>query len=316
MACFAACEVAVGSYSLLATPSTCWYGNMGWRSIVTCRLTPLSLLWLIFTVVTVIQIFPICSIPVGSIALSRYRSFEYGIWGWCHSNCDKHNNVERYCTKVRIGFKPVDTSVGSSTLKLPSQSKYEVSKLLVVHLICLSVSGIIWGGTALAFISRHIRNNTTFILIGAILTMSDFLLTLLSFLVDLMLFSLWLNWPGWLMLFATILLAVCGSLLWSFRRAVILQFDPLMVPFYQDRTSVCHETDNDNTTLPRISTTDDDDDDDDNSEEDFRNTEPQRYELTELQRASSNNSSWKGSSSMNHMPQSLLVPSRTHTYPN
>lgn len=287
---------------------------ISWRS-VTQRMTPLFLLWCMFTIVTVIQIFPIASIPVGSIRLSKYRRFEYGIWGWCFHDFDDNGFFSKKCTKVRIGFKPVDTSVGSSTLKLPSESKYEVSKLLVVHLICLGVSGIIWGGLSLGFTSRYIRNNTTFILIGAILAMTDFLLTLLSFLVDLMLFSVWLNWPGWLMLFATTLLAICGSMLWSFRRAVILQFDPLMIPFDQDTNNInsLNNLNNLNNTIPKNFHNDNELDEFAESDDDMTNNSTQSIELTDYKNQISNETTYGSSYQDPHQTsQSLQIPSQAH----
>lgn len=173
----------------------------------------LLLQFVLITIMTILESFPVFSIPVSSIRLAYSMQFEYGVFGWCIIY------PERKCTGKRIGYKPIDTSIPDQRLLLPSESKYSVSKLLAMHIVAFALSLVMWGLIIVAMLTR-LEDSPNFLLICALLQMTVFLFTLLSFLVDIMLFQANLNWPGWIILAVSITAAISGSMLWSYRRSI------------------------------------------------------------------------------------------------
>lgn len=186
------------------------------NSIVICnrRLRAALLLqFVLITFMTIIQIFPIRTVPLSRIRLAYHEQFEYGVYGWCVTS------PERHCTKKRIGYNSIDTRIPNQRLLLPSESKYSVSKLLVMHIVSFAISLVLWSMIVIALFSRF-QDSPLYLLVYGSLTMAMFIFALLSFLVDILLFQGSLNWPGWLMLVVAITSAFTGSMLWSYHRNV------------------------------------------------------------------------------------------------
>lgn len=186
------------------------------NSIVICNRrfrTALLLQFLLITFMSIIQLFPIRTVPLSRIRLAYYEQFEYGVYGWCVVR------PERHCTKKKVGYYSIDVRIPNQRLILPSESKYSVTKLLVMHLVSFGLSLVIWLMLLIALFSRF-QDSPLYLLICGTLTMAMFIFALLSFLVDILLFQGSLNWPGWFMLVVAITSAFTGSMLWSYYRNV------------------------------------------------------------------------------------------------
>ncbi|GAV54309.1 hypothetical protein ZYGR_0AL00410 [Zygosaccharomyces rouxii] len=172
----------------------------------------------LLTVSLIFQLLAIISTPISSISLSTSQDFKYGVFGYCNTNLHK-------CSSRKIGYSPElaprPTPSNKSPL-LPSGLKYNVTKLLVVHPLSFTITMTLY---ALIFLMCHqpIANSPVFLLSVALFSLPTFLLCLLSFLVDVLIFSAHLSWTGWLMLPATIIIAICCSLLWNLRRTVSIK---------------------------------------------------------------------------------------------
>lgn len=175
--------------------------------------TALLLQFVLITAMTAVQSFSVCSVPVSTIRLAHNSKYEYGVLGWCVKQ------PQRQCTGTQIGYNETTTESSIQKLLLPSDSKYSVSKLLLFHIISFGLSIILWSMIVVAMISP-LQESPLFLLLFTLLMIAMFLFALLSWLVDILLFRIWLDWPGWLMLVVAITSAFCGSAIWSYRRSV------------------------------------------------------------------------------------------------
>lgn len=164
----------------------------------------------------IFQIFPIISVPVTStITLCTYNGFKFGVFGWCSTQSN-------FCSNLRVGYSAEYVELIAEDLSLPSRAKYPISKLLIVHPISLVFTAILWCFTLFIHGARfgHSRKVLFMVVLWSIPT---FLLSLLSFLVDILLFVPYLQWPGWLVLVSTILIAMSSSMICILRRTVSLK---------------------------------------------------------------------------------------------
>ncbi|QLL34198.1 hypothetical protein HG536_0G00550 [Torulaspora globosa] len=172
------------------------------------------------TVSLVFQLLPVISVPITkSLALSNFLDSAYGVFGWCNTNVDLNGTV---CTPAGIGYTDLSVDMSGRKTFLPSMVKYPVTKLLVVHPLSLAFTSILWV-MILLLLSPSLRSSSGYLLVVALFSLPTVLFSLLCFLVDILIFISHLNWPGWLMLAATISLAICCSLLWTLRRSVSIK---------------------------------------------------------------------------------------------
>lgn len=170
--------------------------------------------------VAVSHVFPVISTPVTHITIASFMDFTYGVWGWCYTRQLPAKLV--LCTKRHIGYRYLNTHVYGDILLLPSESKYSISRLLVVHIIALFNSIVLAAMIALIAGTTY-GNSSQFVLAAALVSLPLFIFSLFSFLVDILLFATHLDWPGWLMLMDTVVMAFVCSLLWSLRRTVSMR---------------------------------------------------------------------------------------------
>ncbi|CCK73110.1 Rim9p KNAG_0M02570 [Huiozyma naganishii CBS 8797] len=181
------------------------------------RITRLRVITLLLCCIVTFHVFPIVSAPLTHINLARFDIYEYGIFGWCTVPPD------RYCTDRGIGYSSNVATDSLLELTLPSHSKFSISRLLVVHFIAFALSAVLLVLCAVCDVSPKLRDSTNAIQCALLLSLTVFLFSLLSFLVDILLFTTFLNWPGWLMLATTVISAVVASMLGSLRRMVSLK---------------------------------------------------------------------------------------------
>lgn len=170
--------------------------------------------------ITVTHIFPIIAAPITGITLATFMDFSYGVFGWCYTR--RLPSHLKFCTKRRIGYRKLNTHVYGDILYLPSESKYSISRLMVVHIIAFINSVLLSVLTGAIAFTRY-GDSPLFVLVTALVSLPLFIFSLFCFLVDILLFSTHLDWPGWLMLVDTIIMAFACSLLWSWRRTVSIR---------------------------------------------------------------------------------------------
>ncbi|KAJ5548867.1 hypothetical protein N7513_006101 [Penicillium frequentans] len=168
--------------------------------------TPLTVLLLIAFALMLITC--ISTPIVKGIPLATYKNVDYGVFGYCDG--DK-------CTGIHVGY--TSTNDGNE-FDLPSSTRKSLSAILIVHpiaaflnLVCLCLAG-----------AAHFHgpsHSPRFLLALLILLLPTLLVTLLAFLVDILLFVPHLQWAGWIVLAATILLVSCAVVTCAMRRTLV-----------------------------------------------------------------------------------------------
>ncbi|GMG44708.1 unnamed protein product [Ambrosiozyma monospora] len=151
----------------------------------------------------------VLTVPISSnISLCTFEGYKFGVFGLCDDSD---------CTRPRIGYKPEQTTL--SGFSLPSNARHSISFLLVVHPISAAFTAVQIILTYLLFYNMF-SSQSKFLLLVLFWTLPTFLLGLLSFLVDILLFIPHLNWCGWALLVPVVFIAFCGTTLCIMRRTV------------------------------------------------------------------------------------------------
>ncbi|CCH46689.1 pH-response regulator protein [Wickerhamomyces ciferrii] len=174
------------------------------------RIRPATTLAVVLAIAFAFHLITILSVPItSSITLCTYDGYKFGVFGLCHG--DK-------CSNPAIGYSGKELG-DVDGFSLPSNARHSVSKLLVVHPIAAGfvlislVSSVLlhWHGPS---------NSLRFLFFLLLWTIPSFLISLLSFLVDILLFVPHLDWGGWIILASTVLIAISGVLLCIMRRTI------------------------------------------------------------------------------------------------
>ncbi|GMM33691.1 hypothetical protein DASC09_010160 [Saccharomycopsis crataegensis] len=170
--------------------------------------TPLIILSLL-TIALGLQLVALLTVPVSStMSLCRYGEHAFGVFGFC-------NITSGACSDISIGYK--NTTIDElSGFSLPSNTRQSISRLLVVHPISAGFTLVL---LVLAVLVHLVANDLRLLFLSVLWTLPTFLLSLLSFLVDILLFSPHLEWCGWIILGSTVLIAMCGAMLCVMRRS-------------------------------------------------------------------------------------------------
>ncbi|CDK27904.1 unnamed protein product [Kuraishia capsulata CBS 1993] len=157
------------------------------------------------------ELIAVLTVPVTkSLSLCTYNGFKFGVFGIC--------DADGSCTKVSVGY----TSEGLDNLSgfsLPSNARQSISKLLIVHVLAAAFTLLMFLLNLLTLMSRF-ATSTGFLLVLLLGTVPTFLLALLSFLVDILLFIPHLDWCGWTVLASAVLIVISGTTTCVTRRTV------------------------------------------------------------------------------------------------
>lgn len=178
--------------------------------------TPLSI---IFFVAFVLLLLSTLSTPIiKSIPLGRYQNYNFGVLGWCHD--------DGTCLSARLGYSTdgLFTSDGTSgtdgDFTLPSSTRHSLSSILVIHPIA-ALLALVCFGLACAAHLRGPSHSPRYLLALLILTIPTLLCTILAFLVDILLWVPHMQWGGWIVLGATILIIASSIVTCAMRRTLV-----------------------------------------------------------------------------------------------
>ncbi|KAI8675133.1 hypothetical protein NCS57_00413400 [Fusarium keratoplasticum] len=177
--------------------------------------TPLSIL--LFAAFALLLLAVLSTPVIEAIPLSDFGGIKYGVFGYCESG--------KGCSNIGIGY---DTGklVGDDTqaFDLPSGVRNTLSAILVVHPVAALITLILFIMAAVSHLHSP-SHSTRFLLILFIFLFLDFLVCLLAFLIDVLLFVPHLAWGSYLVLAATILVAMSGLVTCAMRRTLISRKD-------------------------------------------------------------------------------------------
>ncbi|PGH03669.1 hypothetical protein GX51_03933 [Blastomyces parvus] len=174
--------------------------------------TPLSVLLLTAFVLLLLSVL---STPVvKSIPLAGVGDIKFGIFGYC---------VGSDCTPIHVGYTsngPFNDAARDGDFSLPSSVRHSLSSLLIVHPVAAFLTLTCFGLAAAAHF--HSPSHSPRYLLGLlILLLPTLLVSLLAFLVDILLFVPHLEWGGWVVLAATIMITASGVLTCAMRRTLV-----------------------------------------------------------------------------------------------
>ncbi|KAK1782776.1 SUR7/PalI family-domain-containing protein [Copromyces sp. CBS 386.78] len=177
--------------------------------------TPLAVL--LFAAFGLLTLATISTPIIKQIPLSRFNikglgDLSFGVFGYCTSTG---------CSPIEIGY---DTSAFSAQINsdydLPMGTRSTLSSILIVHPVAALITLI---NFVLAIVAHfHSPSHSArYLLILFIVSIVDFIVCLLAFLVDVLLFIPHLSWGSYIVVAATILVAFCSLVTCAMRRTLV-----------------------------------------------------------------------------------------------
>lgn len=206
-----------------------------------------------------IQFLPLISVPITGALInyglnfSHYNNYTFGVFGVC----DVARNT---CSDAAIGYPNTDlfyyvisgdtvSNDGFADIELPSDATHSISKLLVVHIVafCFTSALMLESVLLLLVLFLHEKHPDSLLLkflkkrrpVDAetkarprrkditrylewmlVFSLFSFLLTLLAFLADILLFIPRLSFMGWIQLLPILLMALIASLACIMKRSI------------------------------------------------------------------------------------------------
>lgn len=180
-------------------------------------LRPATPLALIFLIAFVLLLLSTLSTPIiKAIPLGSFEGSNFGVFGYC-------NTDDGTCSPIAIGYD-LDAKVyrpeADGSFSVPRTTRQSLSAILVVHPIATFLALVCFGLSVAAHF--HAPSSSPRFLLGLlILTIPTLLMTLLAFLVDILLFVPHLQWGGWIVLAATILIVFSSVVTCAMRRTLV-----------------------------------------------------------------------------------------------
>ncbi|GAM87840.1 hypothetical protein ANO11243_058680 [Dothideomycetidae sp. 11243] len=173
--------------------------------------TPLSIL---FFVAFVLLLLSTLSTPIiRAIPLASFEGVNYGVFGACTAT---------KCSKIQVGYNPnrLFSTNEDDQFSLPGNTRAALSAILIVHPIAALLTLICFGLSVAAHFHAP-AHSPRYLLALLILSFPTLLITLLAFLVDILLFVPHMQWGGWIVLAATILIVASGVVTCAMRRTLV-----------------------------------------------------------------------------------------------
>ncbi|PHH51343.1 pH-response regulator protein palI/RIM9 [Ceratocystis fimbriata CBS 114723] len=171
--------------------------------------TPLSL---ILVVAFGLLVLSVLSTPViKGVPLGTFNDFDYGVFGFCHVDD---------CSGFQVGYKVSTDTTKESDFNLPSNTRNNLTTLLIVHPIACLLTLV----TMVMAFTSHIRSaahSSRYLLAVTIMNFLSFLVSLLAFLADVLVFIPHLGWGSYVVLGATILLGLGSIMACAMRRTLV-----------------------------------------------------------------------------------------------
>ena len=178
------------------------------------RLRPATPLSLLFLIAFVLLLLSTISTPIiKAIPLATFEGVDYGVFGACKGSV---------CTPIQIGYNPSDLlgTNDDGDFSLPASTRHSLSAILIVHPVAAFLT-LICFGLAVASHFHSPAHSPRYLLALLILSFPTLLVSLLAFLVDILLFVPHMQWGGWIVLAATILIVASGVVTCAMRRTLV-----------------------------------------------------------------------------------------------
>lgn len=168
---------------------------------------------LLLLVAFVFQLLALITVPLTNLTMCEYQGYRFGVFGFCYNDS---------CTTNAIGYQVASMNSDFTGFTFPSNARHSLSYLLVVHPISAAFTGVQLVLTIFLFFQRFYCSQRYFVIL-MLGILPTFMLSLLSFLVDLMMFIPHLRWCGWTILGSTTLIALYSTTICTMRRTISSQ---------------------------------------------------------------------------------------------
>ncbi|KAI6365449.1 regulator of ime2 [Pyricularia grisea] len=153
---------------------------------------------------------------IKAIPLGEYVGVTFGVFGYCINNNAR-------CSPIEIGYDEglaAALAEKNANFDLPSQARRTLSTILIIHPVAALVTLIMFIMSIVAHFHSP-SHSARYLLIVFIVGLLNFFICLLAFLVDVLLFVPHMAWGSYLVLAATILVALSGLVACAMRRTLV-----------------------------------------------------------------------------------------------
>ncbi|AEO54937.1 hypothetical protein MYCTH_2298153 [Thermothelomyces thermophilus ATCC 42464] len=171
--------------------------------------TPLSVL--LFAAFVLLLLSVISTPIISVIPLGSWEGVEFGVFGYC---------TQTGCSPIEIGYDVDLGDLHPKDFTLSASTRSTLSALLIVHPVAAALTLIMFALAVIAHFHSP-SHSPRYLLLLFLVGILNFLVTLLSFLVDVLLFVPHIAWGSYLVLAATILVALSGLISCAMRRVVV-----------------------------------------------------------------------------------------------
>ncbi|KAL7621583.1 regulator of ime2 [Parahypoxylon ruwenzoriense] len=175
--------------------------------------TPLAVL--LFAAFAMLLLAVLSTPIIKAIPLGTYKGVNFGVFGYC-------NNNDGQCSPIEIGydtgnlFSPVD----SATFDLPPATRTTLSAILVVHPVACFLTLVMLVLSIVAHLHSP-SHSSRYLLLLFIFGIITFVVCLLAFLIDVLLFVPHMAWGSYIVLAATILVFLSFIVSCAMRRTLV-----------------------------------------------------------------------------------------------
>ncbi|KAK8877162.1 pH-response regulator protein palI/prr-5 [Apiospora arundinis] len=172
--------------------------------------TPLTIL--LFAAFALLVLSVLSTPIIKAIPLGTFKGTSFGVFGWCRGDT---------CSGIEIGYDASAIEAAKSgDFDLPNSARSTLSAILIIHPVAalFTLIMLIMAGIAHMHSPSHSSRYLLALFIFGILT---FLVCLLAFLIDVLLFVPHMAWGSYIVLASTILVALSGLVSCAMRRTVV-----------------------------------------------------------------------------------------------
>ncbi|KAI9163344.1 pH-response regulator protein palI/prr-5 [Paramyrothecium foliicola] len=150
---------------------------------------------------------------IQAIPLGEYKDVRFGVFGYCRNNGQ--------CSPIGIGYDRADLfPTEPNSFDLPIGVRETLSSILIVHVVAAFLTLVLFIMAAAAHFHSP-AHSTKYLLILFIFTIIDFLVCLLALLIDVLLFIPHMAWGSYLVIAATVIVALSGVMSCFMRRTLV-----------------------------------------------------------------------------------------------
>ncbi|KAK5654420.1 hypothetical protein OQA88_7330 [Cercophora sp. LCS_1] len=171
--------------------------------------TPLAVL--LFAAFALLLLAVLSTPIIEAVPLGSFEGASFGVFGFCKDGV---------CSPIEIGYDPRFAPAEPDDFNLPTATRATLSAILIVHPVAALLTLAMFVLAVIAHFHSP-SHSARYLLVLFIVGLVDFLCCLLCFLIDVLLFVPHMAWGSYIVLAATILVALSGLISCAMRRTVV-----------------------------------------------------------------------------------------------